>query len=320
MALEKMAPPLVLLAVKASIFLNVLALGMSARPGDAMYVLRRPRLLLRSLLAMNVIMPLFAAGLAVAFDLHPVVKVTLVALAVSPVPPMLPRKQLRAGGHASYAIGLLVAAALLAILVVPSVVTVLGRALGKETHVPVTTIASIVATSVLAPLGIGLVIRHVGPGAADRLAKPVAMSADALLVAGALPIAFSAWPTIVALVGNGTLVALAVFSLGGLAVGHWLGGPAPEERTVLALSTASRHPAIAIAIAAVNLSEPKPVLGAVLLYLIVSALVSLPYVRRRRRGRGADGAAGDGAHPTEDAPPIRRVAQELSIEARGRAI
>lgn len=68
---------LITFAVKASIFLNVLALGMSSRPGDAMYLLRRPALLLRSLLAMNVAMPLFAAVLAVAFEgniegMHPV--------------------------------------------------------------------------------------------------------------------------------------------------------------------------------------------------------------------------------------------------------
>jgi bile acid:Na+ symporter, BASS family len=83
---------LILVTAKASVFLNVLALGMSARLTDAIHVLRRPGLFLRCLLAMGVIMPLFAVGLGIAFDLHPVVKVALVAIAVSPVPPLLPRK------------------------------------------------------------------------------------------------------------------------------------------------------------------------------------------------------------------------------------
>ena len=38
---------LILVTAKASVFLNVLALGMSARLTDAIYVLRRPVLLLR---------------------------------------------------------------------------------------------------------------------------------------------------------------------------------------------------------------------------------------------------------------------------------
>jgi BASS family bile acid:Na+ symporter len=76
-----------------------------------------------------------------------------------------------------------------------------------------------------------------------------------------------------------------VFALVGLAAGHLLGGPDPENRIVLALSTATRHPGIAIAIAAANFPDQKAAPAAVLLYLIVSALVAKPYltwVKRRR--------------------------------------
>src|SRR5689334_20587568 len=93
---------LIPLALKASIVLTVFGLGLSARWGDAPSLLRRPGQLLRSLLAMTVIMPLFAVALAGAFALHPAVKIALVALAVSPVPPFLPKKELRAGGGTSY--------------------------------------------------------------------------------------------------------------------------------------------------------------------------------------------------------------------------
>lgn len=55
---------LILLWVKASIFLTVLALGMSARGSHVWFLLRRPGLLLRSLFAMNVVMPLVGAALA----------------------------------------------------------------------------------------------------------------------------------------------------------------------------------------------------------------------------------------------------------------
>ena len=48
-----------------------------------------------------------AVALAVAFDFTPVVEVALLALAISPVPPLLPGKEFKAGGRASYTIGLL---------------------------------------------------------------------------------------------------------------------------------------------------------------------------------------------------------------------
>ena len=97
-------------------------------------------------------------------------------------------------------------------------------------------------------------------------------------------ILISAAPAIWALIGNGTLVALAAFVLVGVAIGHFLGGPEPENRAALAISTASRHPGIAGAVAAANFPDQKLVTAAVLLYLLVNALVLTPYqswIKRR---------------------------------------
>jgi BASS family bile acid:Na+ symporter len=43
----------------------------------------------------------------------------------------------------------------------------------------------------------------------------------------------------------------------GLIVGHLMGGPDPEHSIVLALSTACRHPAIALSIAAANFPDQR---------------------------------------------------------------
>jgi hypothetical protein len=61
---------LILLVLKASIMLNVIGLGLNASAQDATYLFHRPNQLLRSLLAMNVVMLLCATVLAVNFDLH----------------------------------------------------------------------------------------------------------------------------------------------------------------------------------------------------------------------------------------------------------
>jgi hypothetical protein len=101
-------PSLIPLVEEASTALIVVVLGLQVRPGGLLSIGRRPAQLLRSLLAMNVIMPVVAGTLAAAFHLHPAVQIALVALAVSPVPPILPKKQLDAGGNSPYAFGLLV--------------------------------------------------------------------------------------------------------------------------------------------------------------------------------------------------------------------
>jgi BASS family bile acid:Na+ symporter len=74
----------------------------------------------------------------------------------------------------------------------------------------------------------------------------------------------------------------------GLAAGHLLGGPNPANRAVLALTTSSRHPGIAAAIAALNFPDEKLAFSAILLYLLVNVILSLLYRRWfRYRYRGA---------------------------------
>jgi BASS family bile acid:Na+ symporter len=204
---------------------------------------------------MFVVMPLFAAALASAFDLHPAVKIALVALAVSPIPPLLPKKEMRAGAESSFAIGLLVAAALLSIVFTPLAVDLLGKAFGTPALISPAAITRLVLLTVIVPLGVGMLVRRAAPTFAERAAKPIVLAATALLVASVIPILFTAWPAIESLIGNGTLAAIAAFVLVGLAAGHLLGGPDPEDRTVQALSTASRHPGIAMAIASANFPE-----------------------------------------------------------------
>jgi BASS family bile acid:Na+ symporter len=271
-------------AIRTSIFLIVFALGLGARLEDALYLFRRPAQLARSLLAMNVIMPVVAAALAAAFNLYPAVKIALLALAVSPLPPILPRKQLGAGGRESYTIGLLVAAAVLAIVFMPVTLYLLGRAFGTAEHIPVGTVAWLVSITVLAPLAAGIFVRSLAPALAERIAAPVSLVATILLVVGIVPILFTTWPAIVSLFGNGTVVAIAAFVAAGLVVGHLLGGPDPRERLVLALATAGRHPGVALAIAGANFpGEKHHVAGVIAWYFLVSLILSAVYIHWDRR-------------------------------------
>src|SRR5262245_48681196 len=110
---------LIIAVIQISMILTVFCVALNASPRDITYLLRKPGLLVRSLLAMNVIMPVFAAVIALAFRLHPALEMALVVLALSPVPPILPGKQLKAGGNFSYVVGLLAIAALVSIVFIP---------------------------------------------------------------------------------------------------------------------------------------------------------------------------------------------------------
>ena len=277
------AQTLILLAVKASIVLSVFAIGLASRVEDTLFLMRRPGLLVRSALAINVVMPLVAAAMAWTFDLPKAVEVALVALAVSPIPPLLPKKQMKAHGEPSYAIGLLVAAALVAVLFVPIAAELLGLAFQLPLSMDPWTIARLVFATVLAPLVAGIAVRRLLPEVAARFARPAGAIANIVLVLCAMAILATAWPAIVGITGTGAVWAVVAFVAIGLSVGHALGGPDPNHRTVLALATASRHPGIALAISTANFPGNKEVLPALLLYLLAATVLAIPYVIWRKR-------------------------------------
>ena len=268
---------LILFVLKASILLNVFAIGLKAGVHDATYMFRRPGKLAKALLAMNILMPLFAVAFVLAFHLKHAVEVALVALAVSPVPPILPRKLRKAGATESDTIGLLVAVGILAIVFVPAAMEILERVFHVPLRMTFASVAALIFVTIILPLALGIAVHTLAPVAADRLVNPIAKIASIALLLSAVVILFSGAPAIWELIGNGTLVAIAAFVLVGLLIGHFVGGPKPENRTGLALATASRHPGIAIALAVANFPEEKLAISAVLLYLLVNILVSIPY-------------------------------------------
>jgi BASS family bile acid:Na+ symporter len=217
------------------------------------------------------------------------IAIVLIALALAPVPPILPRKQTRAGGNAAYSIGLLAGMGLISIVWIPLALSLLGRFSALPVEVPIVKVAMSIAISILAPLAAGTVIALAAPGLSAKLAPAVSKVGGVLLLLTVLAVVASQWKAMGELIGDGTVLAFAIFSIAGLAVGHLLGRPDEEDRTVLAMATSIRHPGVALAIAAANFPDTKVLMAAVLLFLITSVVVSIPYVAWRKRV----GAAGD---------------------------
>ena len=280
-------PDLIRVVLTASALLNLFSIGLKANPGDATYLFRRPAELVRALLAMNVLMPLFVITLIYLFDFTQAVKVVLVALSLSPIPPPVPAKEVKSGGSAPYVMGLHVAIGLLAIIFVPLATAVIGLVHGVELQTNIARVATVVLVTILIPIGAGILVRKLAPAFADRVAQPLTSITTIGLVACILVVWTSAAPAMWTLIGNGTLFALVAFVVVGLALGHVLGGPVPQNRTALAIATSTRHPGIALMLAQGNFPAVTLVTPALLLYLLVNAVVALPYLvwAKRRRAR-----------------------------------
>jgi bile acid:Na+ symporter, BASS family len=272
-----------LFILQLSFVLVVFSLGLEAGLADAASLFHRPSLFVRSFFSMDFVMPVFAVFMAAILQLNPAIEIALVFLAISPVPPILPRP-LKLGGRSSYVGGLLVSTALLSIVLVPLAIELLSKIFPQEIHISPAAVARIVAKTVLLPLAAGMLARRLAPELAKKIGPPLSRIAFLLLLGAAIVPLSSFLPEVAAMLSNGTLLAIVVFVMVGTVVGHLLGGPDLAERSTLALATAARHPGLAVAIAGVNFpGQQRNVAAVVLLYLVVKAVVLLQYNSWRKR-------------------------------------
>lgn len=282
---------LIPLAIKGSLMLMVFGLGLKASVADTLYLFRRPGELARAFLAMDVVVPLVAVALAVLLPLEPPVKIALVTLSLAPLPPTFSKKPLKAGGSVSYAVGLFVAITIIAVFFIPLALYLLSRVTGIAVQMSPAAIWELVLWALLVPLVAGVVVHQIAPSIAERAAHPVAKTGSIMLLIAFIPILIRVWPAMISLIGNGTVFAMIALAVLAIAAGHAVGGPDSTDRTTLAFCCAARHPAIAIAIAKANFPDEKLASAAVLLYLLVSAVVGVPYMKWAGRAAAGYGSA-----------------------------
>lgn len=261
--------------------LAIFAYALRATSADAELIVRERRLIGLSLLSIYVVTPAIAIAVVEWIDMPPRARLAIVALSFSIVAPALPRK-LGQGEFRPYANALTLLVAALSIVLVPLLVDLMGRLTHHDYHVAPGDIAEYVGLVLGLPMLLGIAFRWVWRSAANRLTRPlsrfaVVFSAIPLVVEVALSL-----PAISQLLGVGVVLGMTIFTVASIATGHLMGGPRPGDELVLALSSATRHPAIALTVVSINYPEER-FSSALMLCLIVNAIVSAAYVRWQRK-------------------------------------
>jgi BASS family bile acid:Na+ symporter len=273
------------LLIQISLYLVIFSIGLNARWQDLASALRSPALLGRAVLAVNIIVPATALSMVMLLPIEPIVKVGIFAMAVSPPAPVVSRKLLSKGAQSSCAVGLYVGLMLAAIIVAPIMTSLVALLIPRAPTISIAA-ASVMLLPLLLPLWAGIGLATLMPQRAKRLS-----SAAATLGLGGLALLLTvlmmhAGYEIIGLLGDGTLLAILVTILVGLAAGQWLGGPDPADRSMVAAAAAARHPGFAVLVIRLHYEDVKPVL-AVLLFLLVNVVASALWASRMKRaGKG----------------------------------
>jgi hypothetical protein len=201
----------------------------------------------------------------------------------------MPRLLLKAGGRPCYIFGLLVSQAALAIVSVPLTVEVMSQMFSVPMEFRVADVAKVVLKTILLPFLPGLAIDGLFGEQAHRAGRIIARIGNVLLICVVIPLVPFAWGASQTLVGQGVLAGLGALVLIGLAVGHFLADPTSsiaqfwlwrQLRRILAWRSRLRT----------QISRSNRGLSrAVVIYMILRALLIIPYIRWRRRPSGHGG-------------------------------
>jgi BASS family bile acid:Na+ symporter len=271
------AKELVPIVAQGALCLIIASIGLQARARDVLAAMRNTDLVLKGLLAVNVIVPIAALVITSILPIHPLVRIGIVIMAVSPMAPLVQMKMWKGGLDTSAAIGLYVALILSAIIFVPATVALLSALYPTQASISVAAVAKMVAITTLAPVAVGLAISNWAPDFARRAAPIVMILGFIAVLLLAVLILYKKGGAMIGLLGDGTLLAIMVTVAVGIAAGSLLGRPNPANSTALAMAAGTRHPGIAALIVHANFNEPRVMLT-VLLFLLTGIIMTIAYL------------------------------------------
>jgi BASS family bile acid:Na+ symporter len=264
----------VTVAMLSFVVSSMLAMGVGLTVAQIIEPLRNPRLVVLSLLANFIVMPLVAFALAKALRLEQPHGVGLLLLGCAAGAPFLPKLAELAKGNLAFAVGSMV---LLMIVTVGYLPIVLPLLLPGVTVDPWKIVRSLVPLMLL-PLAAGLALRWRYEDWAAR-AKPVlSWISNVSLVLLSLLIVAKNVDKVLEVFGTRAILAGLLFIAIGFGIGWLLGGPGTDTKRVMALGTAQRNVAAALVVASQSFDDPK-VLVMVIVVATIGMIILMPGAR-----------------------------------------
>jgi BASS family bile acid:Na+ symporter len=261
-------------AMLAFVLSSMLAMGLGLTVGQIIAPLSNARLVVLSVLANFLLMPLGAVALATLLRLDQPLGVGLLLLGTAAGAPFLPKLAQIAKGNLPFAVGLMV---LLMVITVGYLPLFLPLFLPGVSVNPAK-IARSLFLLMLLPLAGALAVRARFADVAARTKPVLDRVSNLSLILLVLLITVANVNNVLAVFGTRGILAGLLFIVLGFGIGWLLGGPGMDTRRVLALGTAQRNIAAALVVGSQSFSDPKVVVMVVVV-AIVSLLVLMPLSR-----------------------------------------
>ncbi len=253
---------------------SMLAMGSGLTIGQIIEPLRNARLILLTLMANFVVMPLGAIVLAKVLRLDNPFAVGLLVLGCAAGAPFLPKLAELARGDLAFSVGAMVLLMVVTVGYLPAVMPLLLP--GVTVH-PWNIARSLVLLMLL-PLAAGLALKVRYEDLARRVKPMLDRISNISLILLVLLITAANIDKVLQVFGTRGILAGLLFIALGFGTGWLLGGPDGDTKRVLALGTGQRNIAAALVVASQSFSDPK-VIVMVIVVAIVGLIILMPLSR-----------------------------------------
>lgn len=266
-----------------STFAYVLSRGLGTQIGELRYTVLQPRLLVKSLLSIDLLVPLITV-VTIALVRPPMnVTVGLLLLSASPASPMALRNISQAGGDRQYATSLHFTLAMLAILTTPAAMELMSLAMDYPLRISLLSVAKLVGLSVLLPIVLGMIINWRFPAVARRFIRPLKIFWAIVFLATVALVLLSTYHLLL-IMDLRSYIAIIIITVGALVAGHLMLPDQPAGQSTLALESATRNTDLTLLIAS-SFAPLENALPVLIPYVVVSSIICQIYSWARGRKR-----------------------------------
>ena len=216
------------------------SIGLRTSGGDLLTIVRDRALLVRTLLANCILIPVLGMLLVRIFPLSPDATIGIVLLAAIPGTPIALQFTRMAKTRLAFTAAMTLVLSLVGIAMTPLAIETMPQVEQRNERPLLFLIISIVLYIAL-PLCAGLWAARRAPVVADRLVLPLGVLATVVFL-------FLMWETrlmrreaLHVIRGSGTVLAMFLLLVISMLIGWWIGGPDRETRRILATSTGMRN-------------------------------------------------------------------------------
>ncbi len=242
---------------------SMITLGLSLSVSQIIEPFKNTKMVILSIIANFIVVPLFTFGLLWAFHVPEGVRIGLLLLSIGGGAPFIPKIVEVAKGNVPDAIGLMLLLLIVTIFFMPFAVPVLF----PGSSVSAWNIARSLIFTMLLPLILGLFVKARFSTITKRIHPVTEKLTNISVLIMIVAVLFLYTRTIISHAGDLPIIFL--FFLGAMGIGFCIGGKDRDARIVLSVGTGLRNPPVAILVASQNFpTEPMAAMTPLLVIII----------------------------------------------------